>query len=185
MKGIVKFSVVSLCLFASGCALVCDGVHAVGTDVADSVNDILEQVRNRKWARGAWDVILSTDPHQYSKDYARGFKDGFAAFLGDGQGEPPAVAPARYRSIFFQTPQGYHAIEDWFAGYNRGVAVAINTGCRRWVTGPLAAPVPSAPMQPTPASELESFPSRPGLFPRARFGKPQALDSDVATPGTR
>ncbi len=68
----------------------------------------------------------------------RGFKAGFAAHLFDGSTAPPPVPPAHYRHFSYQTPDGYLAIEQWFAGYRHGVDAAVATGYRRFVTGPSA-----------------------------------------------
>src|SRR5205807_2557372 len=74
---------------------------------------------------------------EHSEDYAQGFKDGYAEYLyRGGDGEPPLLPPKRYRHVRYQTPQGYMAAEDWFAGYRHGAAVAHHTGARRWITGP-------------------------------------------------
>src|SRR5207253_2095221 len=99
-----------------------------------------EARRNRQWAQAAWQKAWVTlPPGQRSEDYAHGFKDGYAEYLfRGGDGEPPLIAPARYRHLRFQNQQGYHAIEDWFAGYRHGAGLARDTGARRWITGPSA-----------------------------------------------
>src|SRR5205814_477965 len=101
-----------------------------------------EMKRNRRWAESAWCEYTSwsgggTKGVHHSTDYADGFKDGYAEYLyRGGDGEPPLVAPLRYRHTRYQTPQGYQAIEDWFAGYRHGASVARDTGVRRFITGP-------------------------------------------------
>jgi hypothetical protein len=128
-----------LSLFSAGCTLIDNGARVLCTSVEDSVDDALERVRNRKWANEAWEQVTNSDPHQaFSADYAYGFKDGFAEYLFRGRdGEVPPLPPAKYRKFCYQTPEGYQAIEDWFAGYRHGVAVARDRGYRRYITGPV------------------------------------------------
>lgn len=132
-------------LLSPGCALIGDGVRVVCNEFTQSTTELRERLRNRKWAEAAWAEFCSAEPRQeYSKDFAQGFKDGFAEYLYRGEGEPPLVAPARYEKLRYQTPAGYHAIEDWFAGYRRGSAAAREGNYRRWITGPSSLPHPGA-----------------------------------------
>src|SRR5262249_20791963 len=87
------------------------------------------------WASEAWrEVALSG---AYSSDYADGFKEGFAEYLYQGgNGEPPVMAPPRYRRIGYQTAEGHRAVEDWFAGYRHGASEAGARGWRQWIVGP-------------------------------------------------
>jgi hypothetical protein len=74
-----------------------------------------------------------------SKDYAEGFKDGFIDYLQfGGSGQPPYAPPKRYWGPNYRTPEGYRAIEDWFAGFRHGVTAAKESGYRPWVTLPSA-----------------------------------------------
>jgi hypothetical protein len=145
MRRTLALLVVALGLFSPGCSVVENGVRVVGTNMLDSVDDVREQHRNRKYAATAWKQIASADPDKYSPDHARGFVEGFADYLFSGKGDPPIIPPARYRGFRYQTPQGYQAIEDWFAGYRHGVAVAVDSGYRRLVTGPLSTTLPAGP----------------------------------------
>jgi hypothetical protein len=168
----------------------------VRTDIQDCVDDARERRRNWKCAEGSWTQIRSTDPHAYSPDYGQGFKEGFAEYLYSGKEDSPALAPAHYRRFSYQTPQGYHAIEDWFAGYRRGVAAAIETGYRRLVTAPVSAPLATASSEPViarvkgPASPPEPIltpprsvtPAREAI-PPVKFGTPQTRSPDPAPAG--
>jgi hypothetical protein len=137
----------ALSLCSPGCALICDGVQTVCTSVGDAVDDTLECIRNRKWADAAWAEVCAGEPHDYSDDYAAGFRDGFTTYLfRGGDGEPPPVAPAKYRKFRYQTPHGYKAIEDWFAGYRHGATVARASNYRSLITGPLASSAPVGPL---------------------------------------
>ena len=114
--------VVALCLSGAGCSL------------------------DRQWAEAAWQDVRRTHPAaSYSEDYVRGFKDGFEHYLyWGGNGEPPPVPPRRYRTVTYQTPEGYRAIEHWFAGFRHGASAAQESGYRQWVTGPSALRAPDA-----------------------------------------
>src|SRR5262245_745607 len=111
-----------LALLSPGCVLVTDATHLVAYKTSQSWNEYWERSRNRTWARAAWDEVRAADPqHPYSDDYALGFADGFETYLyKGGTGEPPPMAPPRYRKLRYQTAEGYRAIEDWFAGYRHG-----------------------------------------------------------------
>src|SRR5207237_1248141 len=96
---------------------------------------------------------------------AVGFKEGFAEFLYQGgDGEPPPLPPQKYRSIRYQTPEGYQAVEAWFAGYRHGAAEARKSGQRELVTGPSALRVPSPPLD--PPREVAPVPGEPLPPPR-------------------
>jgi hypothetical protein len=124
------------CLNA-GCALLNDATHLVAYKASESIENCWEQQRNRRWAQEAWTKQQQVQPVEASADYADGFVDGFSEFLyAGGNGDPPVLPPKKYRHLRYQTPEGYQAIEDWFAGYRHGVAVAKEKGFRELVTGP-------------------------------------------------
>jgi hypothetical protein len=133
-----------------------------------SIDDCVEGVRNRHWAERAWEEVCQGEPARgFSTHYAQGFKEGFATFIYEGgTGLPPPLPPRRYRSVQYQNPQGYRAIEDWFAGYRHGVRVAEQGNYRRWVTGPSAMGVPIT---------RGEYPASPS--PEAAVGRTQPLAS--------
>jgi hypothetical protein len=145
MKGKLTLVVLALTGFNSGCALIQDGVSNACTEIRDCVDDARERARNRRWAEAAWAETCSTDPRVFSADYANGFKAGFAEFLYCGHTEVPPLAPAAYRRFECQTPEGFHAIEEWYAGYRHGVSLATQSGYRRWITAPVCVPLPPPP----------------------------------------
>jgi hypothetical protein len=138
MRGSFALWLIGLSALSPGCALVTDATRLVAYQTSRSWNEHKERSRNRRWAEAAWEEVQAATPnHPYSADYAQGFKDGFETYLYQGgTGEPPPVAPPRYRTLRYQTPQGYQAIQDWFAGYRHGADVAHRGGYRQWVTGP-------------------------------------------------
>jgi hypothetical protein len=195
LRPIIVLGLAALSLSGGGCVLVHDAASLTTYKVKESVGDCFEQSRNRKWAGQAWQNVRAACPQAaYSKDYEAGFEDGFAHYLfRGGNGEPPPLPPRHYRKITYQTPQGYRAIEDWFAGYRHGAAVARESGYREFVTGPSALrSVPPPPVvvpgpvvvEPPPlVSEPVAVP--PGAPPEP-LAEPQTLPPPaVALPGPR
>ena len=149
-----------LSLLSSGCALVEDMHRNAWLSLCTPMDTHKEVARNRRWAESAWCDFATKDSIGHrSTDYADGFKDGYAEYLyRGGDGEPPLVAPLRYRHARFQTPQGYQMIEEWFAGYRHGASVARDTGVRRFITGPSALHVGENDLRP-PFPRSEPWPS--------------------------
>jgi hypothetical protein len=152
MRGLPGLALAGLALLGPGCGLIEQSARVVVTRTEQALNDHTERVRNRKWAEAVWRDLSSGKSQEFSADYESGFREGFAEYLYEGgTGEPAPLPPARYRKSKYQTPRGYAAIEDWFAGYRYGASVAQEGGYRRWVTGPsslLSGPVPSVELVP-------------------------------------
>jgi hypothetical protein len=138
-----------LSLLSSGCALLGDGAHLLAYRTCQSLDDCLERYRDRRWAEEAWQNARASSPECQgaSADYARGFKAGFAEYLYEGgTGEPPLVAPKHYQALRYQSPIGFLAVQDWFAGYRHGAAEARQRGVRQWLIRPVSfPPVASGP----------------------------------------
>jgi hypothetical protein len=178
MRVHLALGIIGLSLLSPGCALVTDATHLLVYEANKSYNDHRERSRNRRWANAAWDEVRQSEPgHPYSDDYAWGFKEGFANYLYRGTPEPPPVAPPRYRTLRYQTPEGYRAVEDWFAGYRRGVDVAQKGGYRQWITGPSALRValPTPLEVPGPVHPAAPPPPAEGVLPA-----PQKLTAEIA-----
>lgn len=146
-------------LTGAGCGLLHTGTSVIAHKAREAWDDCTEKCRNRAWAREAWDRVCGESSGAvYSKHHARGFEEGFASYLyRGGSGEPPSVPPFEYRGIHGQTPEGYQASLDWFAGYRHGSAVAREGGYRDLITGPSVlrtipalAPAPASPAVPVP-----------------------------------
>ena len=133
-----------------------------------------------------------------SAAFEQGFKDGFADYVfAGGTGEPPPVPPRCYWNLDYRTPQGRQVVDDWFAGFRRGTAMAREGGYREQATlhsslcscnvGPGAAAPPSAapsvPIDPptppevipTPAGRAQSLP----ILPNPEVHLIRALDPEV------
>jgi hypothetical protein len=128
-------------LLNSGCALLEDATRNSVQAIRRPIAEHHETARNRRWAEAAWINVCSAGPTPFSTDHADGFKLGYAEYLfRGGDGEPPLVAPLRYRNVKYQTPEGFAAIQAWFNGYRHGASIARESGARQWVTGPSALP---------------------------------------------
>lgn len=99
-------------------------------------DEFWRRVRDKNLAEEAWERAQGMAPQPYSKHYARGFKEGYVNYLTGGDGNTPLVPPRRYWSFFYQSPEGNEAIQDWFAGWRHGDAVAKESGYRHLVIIP-------------------------------------------------
>jgi hypothetical protein len=133
-----------LALLPTGCSFFCPPTRNFFLASAECVDKVCVWDRNHTLARTAWTQIeKEVPPGTYSKDCARGFIDGYSDYLKEGgQGDPPTTPPHRYWFSKFQTPEGYQAIQDWYAGFQRGTAAAQASGMRQWITLPVAATLP-------------------------------------------
>jgi hypothetical protein len=176
-------------LLGGGCSIIENATRAVTSDVSQCCNDFLEKRRNARWAEEAWEKVThEAGPFPHNDDYAAGFKAGFADFLYQGgDGEPPPLPPRKYRALHYQTPQGYQAIEDWFAGFRHGAAVARDGGYRRWVIGPSPLHIPPPPPPAVDVSKAASVPTAPAATdvskPACRgWTTPGSGDEDAGRP---
>jgi hypothetical protein len=124
------------------------------------VNECRVSARNERLARQAWKAACRANAGEaYSTDFGEGFRDGFADYLEEGgNGQPPAVPPFRYRLARYQTPEGYRAIEDWYAGFRAGAEAAHDSGLREVFVLPLSAP---------PINAVQGRPGAGGILPPA------------------
>jgi hypothetical protein len=156
MRGTLPLCVIGLCTFAPGCRLVYYTADNLCRTVEHCHQAVCEHLRDRRWAANAWNDFCRCNPDAaLSGDFAAGFEAGFADFLfAGGTGEPPPLPPERYRKLRYQTPEGYRAKEDWFAGFRAGAAAAHDGGYRQWITGPSSfaglPPFPLPPQAPWP-----------------------------------
>jgi hypothetical protein len=129
-------------LLLSGCPFVKYAVRNMYIMPKNCCDTCVLRHRLRRLADEAWHEVVQADPgHGYSKAYAEGFKDGFVDYVEyDGNGEPPAAPPRRFRSPALRSPEGQQAIEDWFAGFRHGAQVASASGLRGGVIVPISRP---------------------------------------------
>jgi hypothetical protein len=169
--------IIGLCTGSAGCSSFWqDTLRNLIEFQVETEDNLRILLRNHQLAEAAWTQVLSSHPDQeYSIDYARGFKAGFADYLEHGgNGQPPAVPPFRYRLSPYQNPEGYQAILDWYAGFRHGAADARRSGYRDTIVLPLASPPINAVIR-DPYRQLESS----GRQPPASDGKDPEKDPDV------
>jgi hypothetical protein len=146
--------------------LIVQGARNVCDEFCDCMDECTEARECRSWAKECWQRICRCKRGAvFSQDYACGFEDGFVTYVWHGGcGEPPPVPPKKYRKARYRTPEGCRAIEQWFAGFRHGVAVARENGFRRLVTGPsslppLPSPGPDMPPPPPPGAVSQPVPA--------------------------
>lgn len=141
MKWQLFIASAALCYSSSGCFWKYAAINSV-VPVWSNFEECQERLYHRKMAQ----LLLEEGrkgcgENKASKDYDKGFIRGFVDYLdADGNGEPPVAPPYHYRARCYETPEGHQAIQDWYAGFRDGTAMAIQSGIRRWTQVPLAIP---------------------------------------------
>lgn len=142
--------VLGLCAFGPGCGPLVNVTRTMVIEPLqynDPADKVVELARDSKLAKEAWAEVCAANPrHAFSVHYEDGFKDGYVDYLyAGGNGHPPAMPPRRYWKAKFQTPAGYQMIEEWFAGFAHGSAVAMASGYRAYIPVPSSAPAETSP----------------------------------------
>jgi hypothetical protein len=173
MRKLSILAFAGVCVFCQGCGLGLQATRVLTYRTAEAIEDHKERKRNRDWAEATWNRLSPTVGQLgCSPDYADGFKEGFAEYLFQGgQCHAPSLPPLHYRKIKYQTPEGYRAIELWYAGYQHGASVADEGGFRRLVTGP--PPPSSVPLFTEPVvPAVPPMPALPPVMPHAESPPP-------------
>ncbi len=164
--------ILGLCVLAAGCSPTYNVTLTTFLEPLafnDTADKIVEVSRDCKLAKQAWEEVVRCNPGApYSCDYAKGFKEGYADYLyAGGPATPPPVPPRCYWKPKYETPEGYQAIEDWYAGFRHGAAVAQASGYREYVPVPTWVPPPSA-RRPPPPPPAPPAPPAPEQLPAPR-----------------
>jgi hypothetical protein len=157
--------IIGLCAANAGCSSFCqNSLRNLIEFQVETEDNFRVFLRNHQLAEAAWKQVLKSYPEgQYSVDYARGYKAGFADYLEHGgNGEPPPVPPFRYRLSAYQTPEGYRAILEWNAGFRHGGVEARRSGFRDTIVLPLASPPINAVSRDTNRATQRSGQQTPG-----------------------
>lgn len=130
----------------SGCLLLTGARNLLVEPIAGYTLECLEAKRNEALAVAAWKSVMQEHPGvEFSVHYAEGFRQGFVDYLNaGGTGAPPPVPPRKYWGVRYETPEGHAAMQDWFAGFRHGAALAAQSGYREFIVLPTAIP-PSDP----------------------------------------
>lgn len=145
----------------------------------DCIDDVVICTRNKCYAEQAWCACASVyDDVDCKCDFAKGFKDGYAAVAGGGSICQPAMPPKSYWRFYHQNPEGQARMLAWFNGYSHGAVAAESDGIQDWsriVTSPTLPPYrktrpPKAPPgmldETVPLEELapaDGIPPAPGV----------------------
>jgi hypothetical protein len=153
--------------FAIGCfsardsapdSFVCQSIRNV---VQSPIRD-LDEVRFIKFtkvqAEKSWDQFCHSSGLSFRDPYHRGFVEGFIDYVqAGGNGEPPYLPPFRYRATPFRSAENASAIEDWYAGFRHGAAVAKESGLRELNYVPLPGyGIPKDPNAPVSTEVVKS-----------------------------
>jgi hypothetical protein len=178
------FGTVGLCLLTSGCQLTWDITRNLAFEAYLFTDTTVSKVEYWHTAHTAWKEYSARHPERLgSRDFAKGFIDGYATFLEWGGSElPPPAPPKKYWKCRYQNKEGRIATAMWGAGYKEGASTAKASGVRDYIVvpynkvgppepppgappGPVAGPVLPSPAiaapPPGPASELP--PPRPDV----------------------
>ena len=113
------------------------GLLATGIGCA-AVEDQRYRNVNRLRASSAWRDARDCVPESLqTRDYARGWKDGYFDVATGGCGDQPAVAPSCYWSAKYQCAEGRCKIDQYFAGWQAGAICADKQGRNLWHNVPL------------------------------------------------
>jgi hypothetical protein len=185
---------IGFAVLSPGCSLVCNATHNLVNETRRCADDYWEDVRERRLARDHWGMVAASSPGRvFSEDFVSGFEDGFVDFVHNGgAGLPPPLPPDRYRQVYYETPEGHVAIEQWFDGFRDGAAAARASGYRQFVTMPVAfAQPPVVPPQPhalhpgalppTPANQFLPSDQQLPVLPAPRQVEPRQSNTGPKT----
>jgi hypothetical protein len=143
-KGIVVRSLALAMATCTGCSMYTAAARNAFLEPAARVNTGLTCIRDHIVAKDVWQTIVDCEPGQtYSTDYGEGFRAGYADYLKEGGPTiPKTMPPYRYWTRAYQTPEGRAAVDDWYAGYQRGATMAHDGPCRDLATVPTIAVLP-------------------------------------------
>jgi hypothetical protein len=165
----VKLSLgwLGLCAVSLGCSHLPEAsVYNLAFEAGLRTDECLGGIRDRLLADDVWKDLVKAHPGSaYSKDYAVGFKQGFTDYVEmGGCGNAPPTPPPHYRTLHYQTPQGHHAIEEWYAGFRHGAAVAREGGYRQFIIVPSSTVMPG-PCSPPPYPHVTPSALEPTFLP--------------------
>lgn len=121
----------------SGCGLIANGAHNAVNEPLLALSEWRFERKCRRLADDAW--LKRADASNDFSDFRKGFLDGYADYLREGQTtEPLPVAPSRFRRLAYQTPESLQAANDYMAGFHEGAAAALASGDREQVVIPVS-----------------------------------------------
>jgi hypothetical protein len=139
----LRFCMLAL-VASAGCSMYESATRNAFFEPIATTNTSLTAIRDHIVAKDVWQSVLASEPdQQYSQDYGDGFKAGFADYLKEGGVTiPKAMPPYRYWGRAYENPEGRAAVDDWYAGYQRGALMAHDSPLRDLATVPTIAGLP-------------------------------------------
>jgi hypothetical protein len=133
-----------------GCHLFHNAARVVVNEPIQYLDEHHFEKQLRKDARHAWAEVCRQYPKRsFTDDFVEGFCDGYVDYLDNGgTAQLPATPPIRYRRTKFLSPEGHERIRQYFLGFKYGMDVAIDTGCRTFLTYPVLLPEMPPPIDP-------------------------------------
>jgi hypothetical protein len=149
-------------LLSPGCQLAALTAENLAATLCSCTDKAVDCTGELCLADRAWKEVRKSNPETaYSIYYARGFRDGYMDYLNEGgDGEPPPVPPPCYWSSLYHSPAGHQAVEDWFAGFRHGAALAKASGYRANIVVAVSDLGPGA--NAGPAAPPDAFAAEPG-----------------------
>jgi hypothetical protein len=172
-----------LCGLLSGCSFTYYTARNIVLVPCQRINEVVADHRNRKLAKQAWaDMEKTHPPGTFSRDYAKGFVEGYDDFLDDGgTGLPPPIPPWPYLQNRKQTPEGKQSAYQWFDGFAHGAAAAKASGYRELRIIPTATTGPYQSPPPIRTSQQSAGPGNTALSPFGTQPRPEMLPPPRAT----
>jgi len=110
----------------SGCTLAGSVTCNLSNEICECSNVLRTRIYNRRMASSAWkNYQESYGSLKWSADFALGFKEGYVSCLeANGNSVPPSFPPCHYGREFYRPHWNPQDINDWYAGFSSGVAMA-------------------------------------------------------------
>ncbi|MFO0940321.1 MAG: hypothetical protein U0930_06085 [Pirellulales bacterium] len=136
---VIKLSFTArLCVLALLCSLHSGCVTVAG------LQDMHFSCSNKLRASDAWRCSFTSEQRRsLSCDFESGFKKGYYDTAMNKDCRLPPIAPPKYWAAKYQTCEGQCAVQDWFRGYQHGIAVAQSGSCSQTAEIPIS---PGAPV---------------------------------------
>jgi hypothetical protein len=167
----------AFCALSVGCSPIRDSIRVLIVEPHEYCLNMQNRTEKKRYlaladqALGQYLVTCSGAP--ISEHFAHGFKEGFADYLyAGGTGAPPAVPPRCYWSAKYDNAEGRQAIEDWFAGFRRGAAMARSSGFRERITVPASTTLLNRRIFESGTAELEIPDEYIGPLPQPLLPQP-------------
>ena len=94
-----------------------------------AIDDAAVTMQNRLFATSAWhEYGPESGEVEHRGHFKDGFKAGYAAVASGRNGDPPALPPQKYWSVFYRNHEGQEKMLAWFNGYACGAFAAENEG---------------------------------------------------------